>query len=91
MPLPPVAANFLKHYLMIRWRCEAHGWFETGTLIFQHSADCPICGTPALYVEHCEGMTTRQLPFFTKLRDSAHGEDNFAIDPSRKPSRPSGL
>jgi hypothetical protein len=83
--------NLLKHYVMIRWRCLEHGWFETGTLIFQQRADCPLCSTPAGYVEHCDGMTTRSLPFTTKVRDAAAHEEIFAINAQRKPVKPPGM
>lgn len=68
MPINP--PPLLKHYLLIRWCCSRHGYFETGTLVFQHAAACPVpeCGQPAGYVEHCEGQTARALPFVTRPR-----------------------
>jgi hypothetical protein len=44
------------------------GWFETGTLKFQETAQCPECGGRAFYAEHIQGQTTRHLPFASRPR-----------------------
>lgn len=94
LPVPPrpmalpATTPLLKHYIMIRWRCLDHGWFETGDLIFRHSADCPSCGMPAERVEHCEGMTATALPFVTRLKGNPFGDDEFSINPKTKNRKP---
>lgn len=69
----PSFQPLLKRYVMIRWRCLNHDFFETGTLVHQQAANCPTCGQPAELIEHCEGMTTRELPFTTKPRPEWDG------------------
>jgi len=64
--IPPKSNITLKHYLLARYCCVRHGWFEVGDLIVRHSALCPECRQPSPFDTHCDGMTTRRLPFVTR-------------------------
>lgn len=68
MPIRP--SPLLKNYVLMRWCCGVHGYYETGTLIHLRVSSCPECGQPTELVEFCEGQTARALPFVTRPRMS---------------------
>jgi hypothetical protein len=51
----------LQPYVLVRWCCPQHGWFETRTKFQQRAATCPKCGDEAGYVSHCTGVTRAEL------------------------------
>lgn len=64
---PLAVPQLLTPYLLSRWCCGYHGFFEMGTAAPCHAL-CPECGDPADFVEDCRGWTVKALPFISKPR-----------------------
>lgn len=71
----------LKHYVLTRWCCPIHGYFETATEIAQDAPLCPEtrCGELGSYVDECFGWTARALPFVTRPRLKSELEAGWQV------------